>query len=556
MCASSGHTGASMLATVDMQRPRRGGRGRGAAVVLVALLSVSKCMFGAAFNLSPSLGPLRLAARGGAATRAPLHRSSRLVGAVLPGHRRKGRCVAGGWTALFGGFGKKEGGGTPDIDVPTFFEMPDRVVAVGDVHGDVEAMLGCLRIAKMVNEAGDWIGGTSHFVQLGDIMDRGDNEKSCVDWLFHLKRQAAAAGGAVHILIGNHEVMNVDMDFRYVTPGSWEGWADQKKSGTLMVNIADSVASLGYPAYMKERVSAFRPGGTTSKLLSHMPCVVQIGDSVFVHGGLRIKHVEYGLEKLNRETAAWLEGAPRFKAAEKPSCLDQQDSPVWARLYSVPKPKRSSGEELDEVLRRMNAKRMVVGHTPQLRGINAFVTETGAEVWRCDTGMSSGMMSGPLECLEVLADGTVHVLTVDGVVPADVRSGDVDDEEMMDVCDDKEMMDVCDVDTGLCTPTPEDLELLNLTQQGGVVEKGTVVGPERIPLSLSAAETAEVARLIGVDDKSLAIQPRLTFILEQLIADAISRQDKTLTKKTVKDMLRMVVGRKAVEDEREHINKE
>ena len=41
----------------------------------------------------------------------------------------------------------------------------------------------------------------------------------------------------------------------------------------------------------------------------------QIGDSVFVHGGLRIKHVEYGLEKLNRETAAWLEGAPRFKVS-------------------------------------------------------------------------------------------------------------------------------------------------------------------------------------------------------------------------------------------------
>ena len=44
-------------------------------------------------------------------------------------------------------------------------------------------------------------------------------------------------------------------------------------------------------------------------------CPHQIGDSVFVHGGLRIKHVEYGLEKLNRETAAWLEGAPRFKVS-------------------------------------------------------------------------------------------------------------------------------------------------------------------------------------------------------------------------------------------------
>jgi len=345
-------------------------------------------------------------------------------------------------------------------------------------------------------------------------MDRGDYEKSCVDWLFHLKKQAAEAGGAVHVLLGNHEVMNVDMDFRYVTPASWDGWADkEKKSGTLMVNIADSVASLGYPAYMKERVSAFRPGGTTSKLLSHMPCAIQIGENVFVHGGLRRKHINYGVEKLNREAAAWLEGPPRFKQAEKPVCLDDQDSPVWARLYSVPKPKPSAGEELDEVLGMMGAKRMVVGHTPQLRGINAFVTEKGNEVWRCDTGMSSGMMSGPLEALELLADGTVNVLTVDGQVASALRSGDEDD---------KEIMDVCDVDTGICTPPPDELELLSLTTPGSI--KGAVVGPENAPGPLKPEESAEVKKLIAMDDKSLTIQPRLTYILEQLIADAIARQ--------------------------------
>jgi len=50
--------------------------------------------------------------------------------------------VAGGCQAIFGGFGGKQGAATPDIDVQTVFEMPERVVAVGDVHGDVEAMLG------------------------------------------------------------------------------------------------------------------------------------------------------------------------------------------------------------------------------------------------------------------------------------------------------------------------------------------------------------------------------------------------------------------------------
>ena len=164
-----------MLAAVGLRRPRRGGRG--AAVTLVALLSVSTCMLGSAFNLAPSLAPLRLASRG-AADRAPLHRSPRvsptpqatackaygglcqqdggdgvgmgadvrtcvqLLGAALLGRRGKGQCVAGGLTAIFGAFGGKKEAGPPDVDVPTFFEMPDRVVAVGDVHGDVQAMLG------------------------------------------------------------------------------------------------------------------------------------------------------------------------------------------------------------------------------------------------------------------------------------------------------------------------------------------------------------------------------------------------------------------------------
>ena len=65
-----------------------------------------------------------------------------VVGTELRSYRRTRRAVAGGCQAIFGGFGGKQGAATPDIDVQTVFEMPERVVAVGYVHGDVEAMLG------------------------------------------------------------------------------------------------------------------------------------------------------------------------------------------------------------------------------------------------------------------------------------------------------------------------------------------------------------------------------------------------------------------------------
>ena len=94
----------------------------------------------------------------------------------------------------------------------------------GDVHGDVNALRSCLQIAGLVDPANRWTGGTAHLVQLGDILDRGDAERGCIDLLFSLQEQARAAGGNVHILLGNHEIMNVDHEIRYVTRATWDGW--------------------------------------------------------------------------------------------------------------------------------------------------------------------------------------------------------------------------------------------------------------------------------------------------------------------------------------------
>ena len=142
------------------------------------------------------------------------------------------------------------------------------------------------------------------------------------------------------------------------------------------------------------------------KQLARMPVTIQIGDTVFAHGGLRSKHLLYGMQRMNNEMSAWLEGPPKHNV-DKPQVIDEPDSPIRARLFSTPTLNFSAGKELEEVLKSLKAQRMVVGHTPQLQGINAIVTEGGYEVWRADNAMSSGMMSsggmmcGPLEALEV-----------------------------------------------------------------------------------------------------------------------------------------------------------
>jgi len=434
----------------------------------------------------------------------------------------------------------------PDIEAEWQFPATDRIVAVGDVHGDVTALIGCMEIAGLIDDNQDWIGGTTHFVQIGDILDRGDEEKDCIDLLAKLRKQAKEAGGMVHVLIGNHEVMNVDLDFRYVTPGAWTDWDTRPKSGTLLVSMAEQLASIGFPPYMKQRVMAFRPGGSAAKELAKMRVAIQIGDTILVHGGLRLKHIEYGLDRLNKQTAAWLEGGSRYKNWMKPEILDDNDSPVWARLYSVPQPKARAQEELEAVLTALGGKRMVVGHTPQLRGVNSAVTPRGFEVWRTDTGMSQGMMSGPLECLEVLGDGTTHIITETGIVPAAMRSPEATGD----------VIDVCDVDTGICTPLPDEVEAIHFTQPSPPEEPGTlrVRVPEEAPVAgFSLENKLEVEVLREMDDATLALEDRISFLLERLIADAVRREDETLTKKTVKEMLRKVIGVEAVSEYEEYV---
>src|SRR6185436_1946593 len=89
----------------------------------------------------------------------------------------------------------------------------------GDIHGDLGGARAALIAAGAIDANDKWIGGDLVVVQTGDVLDRGDDEKTIYDLLFSLRDQAAAAGGALILLLSNHELMNAAGDFRYVTRG-------------------------------------------------------------------------------------------------------------------------------------------------------------------------------------------------------------------------------------------------------------------------------------------------------------------------------------------------
>ena len=102
---------------------------------------------------------------------------------------------------------------------------PQRIVAVGDLHGDYDAWEAIAKAAGLVDAKGRWAGGATTLIQMGDVADRGPDSLKIIRQLMKLQREARGKGGKVIALVGNHEAMNMTGDLRYVHPGEYQAFA-------------------------------------------------------------------------------------------------------------------------------------------------------------------------------------------------------------------------------------------------------------------------------------------------------------------------------------------
>lgn len=267
------------------------------------------------------------------------------------------------------------------------YPAPERLVAIGDLHGDLEATRRVLRLVGATDEQDRWKGGKLVVVQTGDQLDRGDDERAILDLLERLTAEAKAAGGALHVLNGNHETMNVLGDFRYVTPGAQAAFDDAEPRAPG----ADR-----YPRQWRGRAAAFLPGGQFALRMAERDVVVVVGDTVFAHAGVRPPHVEHGLGKLNEETRAWMRG----DSAQPPRLIVDPEGPVWTRVYAPEALDDGACNVLTRALDKVGARRMVVGHNVHTSGVQAGCD---GRIWRIDVGMARHY-GGPTEALEIRGD--------------------------------------------------------------------------------------------------------------------------------------------------------
>ncbi|MEM7415313.1 MAG: metallophosphoesterase [Gemmatimonadota bacterium] len=347
------------------------------------------------------------------------------------------------------------------------WEGVERQVVIPDVHGAFDEFVQLLKATEVVDENLHWIGGETHLVSLGDLLDRGPASRQAMDLLMRLEGQAVEAGGRVHVILGNHEELVLTGDLRYVSEGEYDAFApdeteEMREAGYAWFRadaLGGSPDSEGARAAFDSAFphgyfglrAGFASDGTYGSWLLDLPTIIVINNTAYVHAGLPELISEMSLAEVNERVSADLnayvatwemlvdEGhlapygfqdpagmadealelaedsgtsmnAERMNALEHFIEIDESaflggDGPMWYRGSVYCKP-ILEGPVLHAALDRLGAERVVVGHTPTLdrRAHSLF----DGRLIMMDTGMLVSYYDGRPAAL-IIEDGETTV---------------------------------------------------------------------------------------------------------------------------------------------------
>lgn len=205
---------------------------------------------------------------------------------------------------------------------PAPAESLGSVIAIGDVHGDFDDFVAILQHTGLIDKQKHWAGGKTTLVQVGDLLDRGPRPRDVMDLLMVLEKEASKDGGRVESLLGNHEMMNIMGDLRYVTPGNYASFADAKSEerrksayknyvkwrenhSALLAEVSPPLElteaewMTRHPAGFVEQREAFSPKGSYGKWLRGHVALAEINGVIFLHAGISPSLASMKLNAIN-----------------------------------------------------------------------------------------------------------------------------------------------------------------------------------------------------------------------------------------------------------------
>ena len=386
----------------------------------------------------------------------------------------------------------------------TYYPSVPRIIVIGDIHGDFDKLIDCLILSKCIKLKNEnyklpndnskrnndiifnfiqnlvWTGGNTYVVQLGDQVDRirptnwdqnnvplgstNNDEGSSLHTfylLWYLNSLAKKHNGRVISILGNHEFMNIDGDFRYVSPQEFLEYHNafykfytatlhpENEDHQLIDQIKEEIQRLqNTPKGYQERRIAWHPNGIIANFLGfNYKVCIQIGKWLFVHAGLTPNLVQnQSICRVNNSISRYLLNYRSSNKEQIPEYIEDcamykrivncsgDNSPVWNRdfgdndnderenkkLYGkykflIDEYNKSNRNYLDKY-KMPDAEYLAIGHTPQFhdgKGINSIC---GGNIWRCDVGMSRAFKDNfnnefrRPQVLEILNNDVINIL--------------------------------------------------------------------------------------------------------------------------------------------------
>ena len=375
------------------------------------------------------------------------------------------------------------------------FSGVKRIVALSDIHGAYDALVATFQEAGVIDNSLAWNGAETHVVITGDLLDRGPESRRVMDLIMRLEREAPLAGGQMHLLLGNHEVMNLIGDLRYVSVPEYAAFSDEESAQEREqwyqqfrrsqpadadeLTVRAEFDEKAPPGFFGHR-HAFRNDGTYGKWLLEKPLMIVINDTAFVHGGVPPYVAEHGLAGVNGalkidlfnflaalstlEDAGilspldWFRDQPSILTAKmeagqlddalmtsaqvvvdhRSSPINTSDGPLWYRGSSICNG-LIEGDGLNTALSRIGATRAAIGHTTTVT--RRVQQRMNGRIIEINTGMLKSSYQGRGYALIIEGD-TLSIVSEDGetdlspIVPprrVGYRSGGIDDDALTNI---------------------------------------------------------------------------------------------------------------------------
>lgn len=242
---------------------------------------------------------------------------------------------------------------------PVEFDKPSKIMALSDIEGNFKSFRELLQANKVIDTNFRWCFDSGHLVINGDMFDRGEQVTECLWLIYKLEDEAREAGGYVHFILGNHEIMNLSGNHRYVKD---KYKRNSKKIGRRYSGLFDEYSELG-------------------KWLRSKNIAEKVGDLLFVHGGIspEVCDLEITLHDMNAMAKNYYDKdtvAARSSDNRLAALYNVKISPFWYRQYylenetkvtvsagGIDTTFRTPESVIDKTLKLYNVNHIVTGHT-------------------------------------------------------------------------------------------------------------------------------------------------------------------------------------------------